>query len=133
MLQEKTLWIYRNETVASSGSPITLPWRNAEALNGGQFFIKYGGAANFKFDLRLSPVEANLKETDANAVALNPANAYEEIAVLASGAHGAEGFFIPTAGGPWDSPFKSWSGVVTISADLTNCYFALCSNGLGGG
>ena len=133
LVQEGTLWIYRNETVASSGSPITLPWRNAEALNGGQFFIKYASVSNFTFDLQLSPIEANLKETDANGVALDPSNAYEEIAVLTSGAHGAEGFFSPTAAGPWDSPFKSWRGVITISADLTSCYFALCANALGGG
>lgn len=129
ILLNQTIWIYRNETVATGA--VTLPWRNFDELNSGQFFLKYGGAGTVTFALRLSPIEANGLETDASGNALLPANAYEEIAVLASGAHGSEGFFIPTAGGPFDRPWRSWSGVFTpAGANLTNCYFALCANGI---
>jgi hypothetical protein len=133
LLQEGTLWIYRNETVLTANSPITLPWRNAEALNGGQFFVQYGGAANLKFDLQLSPINANLLTKDAAGAALDPSNAYEELTVLTSGAHGSEGFFKPTSPSIWDDPWKSWRAVLTFNVDMTNVYLALCQNILGGG
>jgi hypothetical protein len=127
MIQSNTLWFEKGVAVASSGSPITYPWYNAEALNAGQFFLKYTGTSNVKIDLHLSPADA------LGHMGIAPADCYEEIAALASGANNNEGFFVPTAGGPFDFPFKSFRVVMTLSADLTICYFALCHNALGGG
>jgi hypothetical protein len=133
LIQTGTIWIYRNETVASGLSPVTTPWRNAETFNGGQFFVQYGGSANLTLSLELSPIEANGLEADANGVALDPDNAHEAVSVLASGAHGSEGFCKPESPSIMDDPWKSWRLVITFDAEMTNCYLAALYNALAGG
>lgn len=133
LVQSGTLWFLRNEPFLAASSPWTGDWYNAEALNAGQFFFEHAGAANTVLSVDISPIQANGLETDANGVALDPSNAFERISILASGAHGTEGFCFPAAGGPWDYPFKSWRMYLTTDANITAVYFCLCRNILAGG
>lgn len=124
LIQNITHWFYTKETV-SAGSPVlTTDWYNAEIFNGGQFFLTYDGAVNTTVEIDLSPAEANGHGLVA------PADAFETIEALASGDNGSEGFFNPATPSPFDRPFKSWRVKFTAAAEITNCVFGLCSNGV---
>ncbi len=127
-LQSQTTWFYRNSAVLTADSPITGEWHNVEVLNGGQFFLKYSGVSNVGVLLHLSPAEARGNDVDEDLVKMSPADCYEEITALTSGANGSEGFFSPATPSIFDRPFRSFRYRLTLDANITACYFVLCSN-----
>lgn len=124
LIQTVTLWIYTKETVAAGSPVLTTPWRNAEILNGGQFFLKYTESVNTTVVLELSPADANSHGPVA------PGDAFHSITALASGDNKAQGFFWPTTPSAFDRPFKSWRLKFTAASQITNCVLALCANGV---
>ena len=120
LIESQTTWWFVNEAVTTAG--FTSEWYNAEVLNGGQFFLKYTGTSNVGIFVDISPAEAH-----GNGLVL-PANALEAITALTSGANGSEGFFNPATPSPFDRPFKSFRVRMTVSSNITACYFSLCAN-----
>ena len=130
LLQGSPLWIKKNEAVGAE--TITMPWYNAEALNGFQSFLKYTGAVNTTLYLDISPADARgVDAGDFGGVA--PASAMETLTVLTTAYNSAAGFCTPTAGGPQDFPFKSYRYRHVSAGSITACYFCVVRNVLGGG
>ena len=120
LLESQTTWWFTAEAVTTAG--FTSGWYNAEVLNAAQFFLKYTGASNVGVLVDISPAEAH-----GNGL-VTPANALEAITALTSGANGSEGFFFPASPTSFDRPFKSFRVRMTVSANITACYFAMCAN-----
>ncbi len=120
LIQSQTTWWFKAEAVTTAG--FTSGWYNAEVLNGAQFFLKYAGVSNVGVLVDISPAEAR-----GNGP-VSPADALEAITALTSGANGSEGFFFPAAPTSFDRPFKSFRVRMTVSANITLYYFAICQN-----
>lgn len=122
LILSQTTWLQQATSLLVANSPIQTEWYNAEVLNGAQMFLKYSSVANVAVNLHLSPADAY------GRCGIDPANAYDTLAALASGANGGEGFFFPAAPSIFDRPFASWRLELVLSANITLCYFAYCAN-----
>ena len=129
LIQTIPLWFQKGASLDSDDSPIWSPWYNLEALNGCQLFLQYSGVSNVGVDIEVSPLRAQ-GETVSGTLVL-PTSVYETFDALADGANGSAGFFDPPT--VLDRPIKSARFGLSLSADITACYFALLGNGLGGG
>ena len=124
LIQTVTQWFQKNEAVLSANSPVQSEWYNSEILNGGQFFLKYTGTSNVGVNLHLSPADAHGNK------GVDPADCYDVVQGVAAGANGGLGWFNPATPSSYDRPFKSFRVELTVSANITACYFAMCSNGV---
>ena len=129
LLQTVPLWFQKNAALLAAGSPFWSDWYNLETLNGCQLFLQYAGVSNVGVDIDVSPLDARGEMVSGTLVL--PTSVYETFDALTDGANGSEGFFDPPT--VLDRPIKSARFGLTVSANITACYFALLSNGLGGG
>jgi hypothetical protein len=107
---------------AATGS-VTSEWRDADDLNGCQFFVTYTGTATVNVTAECSVVGG------ASARAFTRGN-WSKSYTVKNGVSATEGFIAPPDP-PFDRPFGSYRVTVTTDANITNLRVAVCRHGSG--
>jgi len=122
-IRNVTDFVFNEVSLLAINSPLTSAWRDADDLNGSQFWISYTGTATVNLTVECSAVGGTQKrqftQTD-----------WSKVYTVKNGCAAAEGF-VASPALPMDRPFGSYRVIVATDANITGLKVAVCRNGIG--